>query len=327
WFRDRLWPQVVDKVPLITADDSARHQITELLFAFVLKETDLLTDAEALYYESVLDLFNDEIAFGVMFWLKMCSHFNWRRHYVKLVARHQRCRELLDVLCRELTAHESAHCLTADELQYFYSVVDSVCVQTIASNVLNGKSGDNRYFIDLQKTVEQNVVNRKDYKPLMRQLPTFIVLIEELIGFAFTLIPSDGQTCGELSLKMLTEMDDLFGHSFKDTDVSDDHKYHSLPEDLIDARSVQKSLDLVNKRLNESNVELKSLKKFFRLIDKTLETLPSNRFPYFSDILRDDSHKNHRKLMDLLLSFGDYNEFKELIESVAAEDVVRYECT
>ena len=192
WFAAKLWPKVANKLPLITGDQRSVQQINELMFGLILKELDLLAFSQMQYFESVLDLFNDEITIGFNFWLKICHQFNWRLIYAKQVVRHKNkhLKQLIELFVEEIEKNEKENQFTAEEISYFYSMVDCICVQLLADNIIAKSSADNHFLTDIRSKITSKLC-QQNYDPFIRQLATFNVLTQELINFSLELIQSD----------------------------------------------------------------------------------------------------------------------------------------
>ncbi|CAG2175997.1 unnamed protein product, partial [Oppiella nova] len=326
WFMARLWPQVVSKVPKITADDRTLHQINELLFALVLKECDLLTAQQMQYFEAVIDVFNDELTFGVLFWLKICSQFNWRLIYAKLIADHKHCKRVLEVLCEELSSEDVYRCMSGQEVDYLYSLVDCVCVHAIAHNIVNDKSHKNVYFVDVMKRFDDRVVYGSDYRPLMRQLATFNVLTQELISFGFALMSSDDHKCQEMIRNKVRELEKLLDERVNHIDANVEPMDKRVAEDVAHMKANMLSLELINKQYFQKNgetLQLEPLQKFFeKITDKSgVKDIDIHSFFYLSCILNDRLHANYCQLLQLLIGFADSRHYEKLMARIRPEDV------
>ncbi|XP_054163081.1 uncharacterized protein LOC128960936 [Oppia nitens] len=334
WFMTKMWTEVVAKVPIITNDDSSVQQINELLFALILKELDLLTVSQMRYFETVLDLFNDEISFGVLFWLKLCSQFNWRLVYTDLISQHKHSKELIHVLVDEIEANASQECLTEDDIQYYYSLIDCICVHSMTTNIIDGKltlnERTNNFYIDIQKTCQERSLKRKR-DICVQQLATFNVMTQELIGFGLNLLSN--QQYIQQDLQKLTQLENLFSYRF--VDINDNFEIFvaedlRIRDDIAVARNNYQSLELMNSQfdiLEKPIVCMKSLDTFFKIVDnKAFQTIRSKRFSYLSRILRDEDHPNFGQTLDLLFTFGNY-QFLEMMAMVNPQHIHKFELT
>ena len=186
WFAERQWPQVATKVPIITGDRQSVRQINELMFALVLKELDLLTSSETLYYESVLDLFNDTITIGVLFWLKICHHFDWRLNYSKIIGEHQKAKKVVKTMLKEIDRYSTDNRFTSQEISYFYSVVDATCVFALAKIAIEEDNQKESFFSET-RTICLDKLNQFNFQPFVRNLYEYNIIIGQTITFALRL--------------------------------------------------------------------------------------------------------------------------------------------
>ncbi len=130
-FEKTMFSQVPKKMPLITNENNnywAVIHLNECLFGLILKELDLLTSYETQYFESILDLFNDKISFGLIFYSKLCFQFNWRLVYVQLIGQHFHRNDFIESLFNEINNYYETNdkLLTNEQIFYFYSLIESL---------------------------------------------------------------------------------------------------------------------------------------------------------------------------------------------------------
>lgn len=189
WFSKEMWPQVVDNMPIITGDPNKVKQINQLMFALVLKELDLLTISETLYYESVLDLFNDSVTFGLMFWLKICHQFNWRQTYAKMISQHKRRKEIVVTLLKEIEKSSEDCSYTTEAICYFYSVVDAICVYALSEMAVEVSAQEDQSESFFHQTRAKCWEKQKqlEFNPFVRNIYEFNIVVEQTIYLALRL--------------------------------------------------------------------------------------------------------------------------------------------
>jgi hypothetical protein len=134
------------KIPLITNENSnywAVIHLNECLFGLILKELDLLT-YETQYFESILDLFNDKISFVLILYSKLCFQLNWRLVYVQLIGQHFHRSGFIVSLFNEINIYYETNdkLLTNEQIYYFYSLIESLCLKVMVNNITNAKPND-----------------------------------------------------------------------------------------------------------------------------------------------------------------------------------------
>jgi hypothetical protein len=194
WFEKRMFSQVVRKMPLITNENNnywAVIHLNECLFGLILKELDLLTSYETQYFESILDLFNDKISFGLILYSKLCFQFNWRLVYVQLIGQHFHRNGFIESLFNEINNFYETNdkLLTNEEIYYFYSLIESLCLKVMVNNIINSKPNDKELIHIFGKCKQK--LRQLSGDRFVRRLAVYNVVTQELIEFIFNLITSD----------------------------------------------------------------------------------------------------------------------------------------
>ena len=179
-------------MPIMTANERTVHQIAELMVGLILKELDVLTISQMRYFEAIVDLFNDEITIGVIFWLKICYEFNWRLIYAKQVVGHRNkhLKQTIQLIYTEIESNANQKCLTSEEISYFYSVVECICVQLLAINIAEESTEENEFLAEMRTKCLLKMSELK-FDPLFTQLSTFNVLSQELTYFVLNVNQTD----------------------------------------------------------------------------------------------------------------------------------------
>jgi hypothetical protein len=205
WFEKTMFSQVVKKMPLITNENNnywAVIHLNECLFGLILKELDLLTSYETQYFESILDLFNDKISFGLILNSKLCFQMNWRFVYVQLIGQHFHRNGFIESLFNEINNYYETNdkLLTNEQICYFYSLIESVCLKSMVNNIINAKPNDHELVHIFDKCKQK--LRQLSGDQFVRRLAVYNVVTQELIEFIFNLITSD-YICNEKTDKQV----------------------------------------------------------------------------------------------------------------------------
>jgi hypothetical protein len=100
-------------------------------------------------------------------------------------------------------------------------------------------------------------------------------------------------------------------------------------KDIAIARDLNESLELMNRESRKaikSVIELPSLKAFYQFLNsKSPQEIQLSRFHYLADVLSDKSNPYLERLIEILLSFGDFEKHNSLFTLINALDINRFE--
>jgi len=128
-------------------------------------------------------------------------------------------------------------------------------------------------------------------------------------------------------------IEELISEKFNaiETDCRIDLDNKKVREDIAMARDIYESLELMNKqyyKTNNNRIQLSSLQRFYNFLNsKCSSSLQKSRFDYLARVLTNKQNPDYQRLVQILLSYGDFNRHESLFILISAMDINSCELT